>query len=69
MSKFRMRYSLHEEKGGFLEQIDGEELDELLSDEAREKLNYAFYEVTFNIEVDTETGDIKILNNIGEDNE
>jgi hypothetical protein len=59
--KHKMTWYLHESKGAFLEQISGEELDEQLSDQAREELNYAFYEVGLNIEVDTETGRIKIL--------
>jgi hypothetical protein len=59
--KYNMQYSLHESKGAFLEQISGEELDDLISEAAREELNYAFYEVTFNIEIDTEKGTVKIL--------
>jgi len=60
-TKVRRKYYLHEEKGGFLEQISGEELDDKLSDKAREVLNYAFYEVELDCEIDTETGKIKIL--------
>ena len=61
LMKYKMQYSLHEGKGGFLEQIDGEDLYDLLSEKAKEELNYAFYEVTFNIEVDTETGKVDII--------
>jgi len=61
MSKIKRKYYIHEEKGSFLEQISGEELDDKLSDEAREQLNYAFYEVELEVEIDTETGKIKIL--------
>lgn len=59
--KHKMSYSLHENKGAFLEKISGSQLDELLTDKARKVLNYAFYEVTFVIEVDSETGEIEIL--------
>ena len=59
--KVKMNYYLHEEKGSFLEQIAGEELDDMLSDYARTELNYAFYEVTLEIELDTKNGSIKIL--------
>jgi len=59
--KHKMKWYLHDEKGAFLEQISGEELDDKLSDKAREVLNYAFYEVELDVEVDTETGEVKIL--------
>lgn len=59
--KYKMSYCLHENKGDFLDQIAGEELDDMLSDKAREELNYAFYEVELNIEIDTESGKLKIL--------
>jgi len=59
--KYKMSYCLHENKGYFLDQIAGEELDDMLSDKAREELNYAFYEVELNIEIDTESGKLKIL--------
>jgi len=61
MRKYTMTYCLHEPKGAFLEQISGEELDYILSEKAKEVLNYAFYEVGFNVEIDTETGEINIL--------
>ena len=60
-TKVRRKYYLHENKGSFLEWISGEELDDKLSDKAREQLNYAFYEVELDCEIDTETGKIKIL--------
>lgn len=60
-TKVRRKYYVHEDKGSFLEEISGEDLDDKLSDKAREVLNYAFYEVELDCEIDTETGEIKIL--------
>jgi hypothetical protein len=58
---YKMSYCLHENKGDFLEQISGSDLDEALSEIARSELNYAFYEVELNVEINTDTGKITII--------
>jgi len=60
MDKYRTKFYMNEEKGAFLEHIEGEELDTLLTTEARKKLNYAFYEVCLEVSIDPETGEIEI---------
>ena len=57
MSKIVTKMYLHGSKDSNYDKA--EELG--LSEEAQKNFAYALYEVTFDVEVDTETGDTKIL--------
>lgn len=62
MAKIEFRGYVHEEKSGLLLHMEETGVDmEQFTPEALEKLRWAFYEVTLDVEIDTETGDMRLI--------
>ena len=58
--KKQIKMYLHSSKEGNIQYIT-EELEIELSEEALHNFMYALYEVEFDVELDTDTGDVRIL--------
>ena len=62
MAKIEFTGYVHEEKGELLVRMEDSGVDlDSFTPEALEKLRGAFYEVTLKVEIDTETGDMRLI--------